>query len=74
MSIGLTFRWTETQAASVEMYARHVHLEGDPGEEPEHAGLSVYLIWPRNTLGSPRNMLEARERDIWTTLLKVRVC
>lgn len=56
------------------MYARHVHLEGDPGEDPEHAGLSVYLIWPRNTLGSPRNMLEARERDIWTTLLKVRVC
>lgn len=41
-------------------FFEHIHFGGDLRAEPEHAGCITYLMWPGNSLGSPR-----RSRRIW---------
>lgn len=38
--------------ASLRMFSRHVSLRGDSREDPGHAGVTLSLICPRNTLKS----------------------
>lgn len=40
--------------ASLVKCSRHVAPGGEPEVDPGHAGVTMFLGWPGNTLGSPR--------------------